>query len=166
MDVPQDAVESRRPERRSHTLVFPLAYFVLGVTVGFLAGVSSAEVTLPIMAALLSLIGVSTLVLLQKLAVEQRGQLGLILLFFCLGLILSLPLGIAVKVNRWLTFEQAAAVQVAVKAEEVGVAGAMEPASLTYLKGNKDGRASVAETLCRQNDLVTLREFVSGLSTN
>lgn len=115
--------------------ILALAYLAIGITVGFTAGLSSAEVTLPILAALLSMVGGAAIVFMQQRSNSDRLQLALIQLAFCIGLLLALPTGILIKENRWFTLTAVARTS-------------HEP----ILKSYNAETAQLAEKLCRDGN--------------
>lgn len=78
-------------------------FFSLGMLVGMICGLSSAAVTLPLMAAVFSLAGGGIMAMLSGLKEsETRKIAGAMLCSFCISCFLFLLAGILVREHRWM----------------------------------------------------------------
>lgn len=81
-----------------------LGFGGLGVSIGAVVGLSSAAVTLPLMAALFALIGGSIVPFLTKISSADRPVIGKALFAFTSAFTICLLLGVVTKVNGLLSF--------------------------------------------------------------
>ncbi|WP_152530668.1 hypothetical protein [Paraburkholderia dilworthii] len=140
--IPSGNRASHCSETRSAARWLATGFFALGASIGFACGLSSASVTLPLLAALFALIGGSLVSFIGKLRLEDRATAGQALVAFSAGFILSLSAGIAVKVNRFMDVTPAARTDVS------------EP----YLKSSPSSYADKLEALCRNKQYDALRQ--------
>jgi hypothetical protein len=141
--TPQGNVPQTPPQHQR--LLFAVTYAALGASIGTLAGLSSASVTLPIMAALLSLASVGTMQLVFRTPHADRQLLLVGVLCFCLSFLPCLLLGVAGKVNHWLIGSSAAA-------------SAVDPVLLKVASGS---RADAIESACRRGEFQTVHDLLN-----
>jgi hypothetical protein len=125
----------------------------LGGSVGALSGLSSAAVTLPLIAALLALIGGGFVPFLSKTPKEDRELIGKLMCVFCVVFILMLVLGIVLKVNGWLVYD-------GLRASELRVGSTatdQRKGAVDLLKADRIGYADKIEALCRSEDFAAMR---------
>ncbi|CAJ4481536.1 Uncharacterised protein [Burkholderia pseudomallei] len=113
----------------------------LGASVGLISGLSSAAVTLPLVAALFALIGGGIAPFLAKIPSQDRTVIGKLLVAFTFAFGSCLTIGIALKVNHGLALHPTADAQ-----------------PVVYLKGASSTYAAKLESLCRQGDYEALRQ--------
>ena len=104
------AVETYEDKHGQNILRLSIPFLALGVSVGHLAGLSNAEVTIPLISGLLAFVGGSSLVYFSKIKVEDRKLYGLILTALCIGTLVGVysafavkaivPVEVAGKINR------------------------------------------------------------------
>jgi len=123
---------------RDYVLLLPSGLF-LGGTIGFVAGLSSAPVTLPILAALLSLVGGAYLLNVAKLKKQQLLILSLIVTSLCIGMIPALAAGILAKVKY---------------SSEAGPTGILKSTDTT-------GQGEVLIQLCRAGNITEIEAICS-----
>ena len=78
------------------TIKLSLPFFILGASIGHLAGISSAEVTIPIISGLLTFVGGASVIFFTKIATSERSLYGLIISGLCIGLLTGVYSGLLV----------------------------------------------------------------------
>ncbi|WP_148654382.1 hypothetical protein [Paraburkholderia caribensis] len=128
-----------------------MGFLFLGASVGLLSGLSSAAVTLPLIAALLALIGGGFVPFLSKTTKEDRIIVGKLLSAFTLAFIVLLVVGIAVKVNGLLVVVHADS-STDKKSQTTSANGAVD-----LLKAERVGYVDRIESLCRSGEYGAMR---------
>jgi len=93
------------PRKSSYMLM--AGYGALGLLIGYISGITNAEITKTIVTPLLVLIGGKLLIDISKKDHQQLYTLGCVLFFFCLSFFVGLNGGIFAKVNRILSLDSA-----------------------------------------------------------
>jgi hypothetical protein len=133
-----------------------LAFLVLGLLVGNLAGLTSASVTLPLVAALFAFGGTSGVAFVEKLQVADRSMAARLILGLSVGCLVGVYTGILVREHRWLS-----------PRVDSGTAGAAPAASLTDSSGGYLRRQTITEIQAidqrLQNGLITVQSAYDSL---
>ncbi len=121
----------------------------LGANVGFLAGLSSAAITLPLVAAIFTLAGGGVVTILTKLAPGDRSNFGKALTSFCIACLMTLVIGVVIKANRFLDLP----------GHPIG-----RGSDDQYLKSETLTLADKLEMLCRRGDMNAFRDALNGVN--
>ena len=89
--------DSNKQQTEASPSKLSVPFLILGIVVGHLAGLSNAEVTIPLMSGLLAFVGGSSLFFFTKVTYKDRALYGFILSFFCIGILAGVYSGFAVR---------------------------------------------------------------------